>query len=43
MTDILSELIAYHQKKLDWFRYNKEHCQFHEAVLQFLAKLDSKK
>lgn len=38
MTDILAELIIYHQKKRDWFRYNKEHRQFHEAALQFLTK-----
>jgi len=38
VTDILAELITYHQKKRDWFRYNKEHRQFHESALQFLTR-----
>lgn len=38
MTDILSWLIAYHQKKRDWFQYNKEQRQFHEDALRFLTK-----
>ena len=39
MSDILSELITYHQKKRDWFQYNKELRQFHETVLKFLDQL----
>jgi hypothetical protein len=38
VTDILAELIVYHELKRDWFRYNKELRQFHESALQFLTK-----
>ena len=33
---IVDELIRYHRKKRDWFRFNVEHRKWHEAALQYL-------
>ena len=39
---MLTELIDYHRKKRDWFQYDKERRKFHEAVLQFLERMEGK-
>lgn len=36
---VLQQLIAYHQKKRDWFKYNKDMRAFHEAALAYLQTI----